>query len=136
MHYHYLHRPRRLKSKIQLDNFVSRYDEALNRSNQMDSNITTVSRAAVSGAASNYTDLLALAIRQGFAASDITIGLNGQGGCNMSDVMMFLQENGDPQNPNARYGSIYNYAIRCLIKHPGEFKPLNRCMLHSRCLCI
>ncbi|CAL1698759.1 unnamed protein product [Somion occarium] len=68
--------------------FHDDYPPALMRANSFDQQVKRDAQAI----SNDYADLVALSIRQSFAASEITISKNGDGIFDTSDVLMFLKE--------------------------------------------
>lgn len=66
------------------------FPNAVQRAEQLDTKIMT----AAQNISSDYADLLSLATRQVFGATELTIAQNGDGSFNSSDVMMFMKNIG------------------------------------------
>ncbi|KAI0771550.1 DUF1793-domain-containing protein [Trametes elegans] len=79
-----------------ISTFLNDYSKAVARANafdaKVDSDATKIS--------ADYASVVALSIRQGFAATEITVSRNGDGGFNTSDVLMFMKEISSDGNVN------------------------------------
>lgn len=76
----------------QIDEFILDFPNAVQRAQQLDSKILT----AAQNISSDYADIVSLAARQVFAATELTISQSsdGSGSYNTSDVMMFMKNIG------------------------------------------
>lgn len=74
------------RSKI--SDFLGDYSAALSRANTFDEKVNT----DASKISSDYASIVALSIRQAFAATEITISKTSSGEWNTSDVKMFMKE--------------------------------------------
>ena len=63
------------------------YGNAVARANAFDAKVDS----DATNISADYASVVALSIRQGFAATEITVSRNGDGGFNTSDVLMFMK---------------------------------------------
>lgn len=76
--------------------FLGDYDNALTRATAFDAQVS----ADASSISSNYAGLVALSVRQGFGAIEITVSKDSSGEYNTSDIMTFLKEISSDGNVN------------------------------------
>ncbi|KAL4241900.1 Glutaminase GtaA [Abortiporus biennis] len=79
-----------------ISSFLSDYPSALSRANAFDEKVSKDASAI----SPDYASIVALSIRQGFAATEITVSKDAEGMFNNSDVMMFLKEISSDGNIN------------------------------------
>ena len=71
---------------MQIKAFLADYSNALDRANQFDAQVEQDAKKI----SQDYADLVALSMRQGFAATEITVARNG-GSYDTSNVLTFLK---------------------------------------------
>ncbi|KAI0796743.1 DUF1793-domain-containing protein [Abortiporus biennis] len=79
-----------------ISSFLGDYTSALSRANAFDAQVAKDANAI----SSDYASIVALSIRQGFGATEITISKDAQGNFNTSDVLMFMKEISSDGNVN------------------------------------
>ena len=72
------------------------FESARGRAQQLDEKILSGANSAVPG--QQYSDIISLATRQVFGATQLTIARGSDGKWNTSDVIMFMRDNGDATN--------------------------------------
>lgn len=77
---------------VQLNAFLTDFDDAQKRSTQLDQQL--IQNATEAGGSANYSDLVSLAARQVFGAIDITVAEDENGHWNTSDAMIFMKSIG------------------------------------------
>ena len=75
-------------ARSKISDFLSDYSAALSRANSFDEKVNS----DASKISSDYASIVALSIRQAFAATEITISKTSSGEWNTSDVKMFMKE--------------------------------------------
>ncbi|VDB91944.1 unnamed protein product [Peniophora sp. CBMAI 1063] len=78
-----------------VSSFLSDYTAATQRASALDDKLA--SAAADIGSGTTYADLVAYVPRQVYGATELTVGLGFDGKLNVSDVMMFMRDNGGQQ---------------------------------------
>ncbi|THH05059.1 hypothetical protein EW146_g10004 [Bondarzewia mesenterica] len=79
-----------------INDFLNDFPNAKQRADQLDQRILSDAR----GISSEYADIVSLAARQVYAATELTIGRGSDGSYNQSDIMMFMKNIGDKTSPN------------------------------------
>ncbi|TFY76685.1 hypothetical protein EWM64_g7329 [Hericium alpestre] len=74
-----------------INDFLDDFPNAKNRADQLDAKILT----AANNVSSDYADLVSLAARQVFGATELTISKGADGNWSTSDVMMFMKNIGE-----------------------------------------
>ncbi|CDO71295.1 hypothetical protein BN946_scf184908.g52 [Trametes cinnabarina] len=79
-----------------ISTFLNDYANALARANAFDSKVN----ADATKVLADYASIVALSIRQGFGATEITVSRTNSGGFNTSDVLTFMKEISSDGNVN------------------------------------
>ncbi|KAI0832343.1 DUF1793-domain-containing protein [Trametes gibbosa] len=79
-----------------ISTFLNDYSNALARAKAFDAQVN----ADATKISSDYASIVALSIRQGFGATEITVGKTGIDGFNTSDVLVFMKEISSDGNVN------------------------------------
>ncbi|KAI0081700.1 DUF1793-domain-containing protein [Panus rudis PR-1116 ss-1] len=79
-----------------ISSFLSDYSAALSRANAFDSKV----QSDASAISSDYAAIVALSIRQAFAATELTVSKTSTGSFNTSDVLLFMKEISSDGNMN------------------------------------
>ncbi|KAI0312480.1 hypothetical protein OF83DRAFT_1176598, partial [Amylostereum chailletii] len=103
---------------ILIDDFLNDFPAALERAIKLDANLTNAAASAIPG--TEYSDLIALATRQGSGFTSLTISKGSDGSWNKSDVMMFWRDlgNGPPDQINPPDG-LYSIFPLFLYLNPS-----------------
>ncbi|KAI0661062.1 DUF1793-domain-containing protein [Cubamyces menziesii] len=79
-----------------ISTFLNDYANALARANAFDAKVN----ADATRISSDYASIVALSVRQGFGATEITVSRTSSGGFNTSDILMFMKEISSDGNVN------------------------------------
>ena len=73
---------------VQISSFLPAYNDALTRAKAFDAKVQNDASAI----STDYASIVALSIRQAFAATEITVSKDSSGTFNTTDILLFMKE--------------------------------------------